>query len=204
MKIFVLFLTFFTLNSLALGKEIKIASTPSGAEVWVRPMGNLNFQKIGETPYTGNLKEIIDNYAKSDIFVIELRKIDHQVHRYIMSDITHASADVEIVTKLELVDDYATMIKFDEAAQGMFEVQRLIRSKSYDSAISKLDELLKKFPRLSILYELKGSAFYLNKRPLEALELYKEAFKYNPMNFDAFKMKDYLEKTLNSEAREKQ
>lgn len=194
MKTFLLVLFGFIFNISAYGKEIKITSTPSGAEVWVRPLGNFNYQKVGETPYTANVKDIVDNYTKADVFAIELRKVDHQSHRYIMSDMSNA--DVQINTKLELQDDYALMIKFDEVAQGMFEVQRLIRAKNYDLAINKLDDLLKKFPRLSILYELKGSALYLNKRPVEALELYKEAFKYNPQNFDAFKMKEYLEKTL--------
>lgn len=178
-------------------KEIKITTSPIGSEVWVRPIGTLNYQKIGETPFNGKVRDIIDNFAKTDVFILELRKQDHQTHRFIMSDISNA--DIEINAKLELVDDYALMLKVDEASQGMFEVQRLIRSKNYDSAISKLDEILKKFPRLSILYELKGSALYLNKKPLEALELYKEAFKFNPQNYDAFKMKEYLEKVLGVE-----
>jgi tetratricopeptide (TPR) repeat protein len=190
------FILFFGLiiAQISFAKEIKITSTPSGAEVWVRPIGNLNFQKVGETPYVAEVKNIVDTYTKTDVFVIELRKADHQYHRYIMSDLSNA--DIEISTKLELQDDYSLMLKVDDASQGMFEAQRLMRAKNYDAAITKLDEILKKFPRLSILYELKGTALYLSKKPIEALEQYKEAFKYNPQNFDAFKMKEYLEKTI--------
>jgi tetratricopeptide (TPR) repeat protein len=192
-----LYFILFILNlNFAMAKEIKITSTPAGAEVWVRPLNNLNYQKIGETPYVAKIKDIVDNYVKEEVFVIELRKLDHQSHRYIMSDLS--DVDFEINSKLELIDDYSLMLKLDVAGQGMFEVQRLIRSKNYDQAIDKLDELLKIFPRLSILYELKGSSLYLSKKPLEALEMYKEAFKYNPQNFDAYKMKEYLEKNFSS------
>jgi tetratricopeptide (TPR) repeat protein len=72
-------------------------------------------------------------------------------------------------------------------------VQRQIRSKDYANAVKRLDELEKDFPHYSIIYELKGSAFYLDKQFKQALNYYRKAFSVNPENRDAYIMKVYLE-----------
>ena len=107
------------------------------------------------------------------------------------------SNDIEMSVNLDISKNIKMIKDLDYLMVELFDVQRQIRAKDYTSALNKLDGLEKDFPHYSIIYELKGSAYYLNKDFSKALNFYRKAFSINPDNRDAYNMKIYLEKKFN-------
>lgn len=174
--------------------DLRINSLPSNAEVFVKSTKSDQFKKIGETPFTISFQDLVQSYTKESVFFVEIRKADHTPYRVLMADLQ--SSDVNLDVKLEMIDEYANLTKIDEIVQSLFDAQRLIRASSYGEALKILDAGITKFPKVSSFYELKAGVFYVQKNYKDALEFYREAFKHNPKNYDAYRMKDYLEKKL--------
>ena len=84
---------------------------------------------------------------------------------------------------------------------SLFTIQRLIRSFSYDDALIQLGKLEESFSDYSTIYEMKGMVYYFKKMPEEALANYRLAFGKNTENADAYRMKIFLEKQLNVQAK---
>jgi tetratricopeptide (TPR) repeat protein len=78
----------------------------------------------------------------------------------------------------------------------IFESQRLMRAQQYDEAITLLKIVEQEQPKISIVPELIGSAFYLKKNQKASLTWYEKAYRMNPENKDAYTMKGYLKKAL--------
>ena len=178
----------------AFALDLRINSLPSNAEVFVKSTKSDQYKKIGETPFTISFSDLVQSYTKESVFFIEIRKADHTPYRILMADLQ--TSDVNLDVKLEMIDEYANLTKIDEIVQSLFDAQRLIRASSYGEALKILDAGITKFPKVSSFYELKAGVFYVQKNYKDALEFYREAFKHNPKNYDAYRMKDYLEKKL--------
>src|SRR5690606_4290950 len=84
----------------------------------------------------------------------------------------------------------------DALMNKLFDVQKLVRGRNFSDAISQLSNLESQHPSLSIIPEMKATAYYMSKDVEKALSYYRKAFAINPENQDAFRMKVYLEKKL--------
>ena len=104
--------------------------------------------------------------------------------------------DINLFVNLDIRKDIEEIKNIDQYTNELFEVQRLIRVKNYETALNKLYDLEKKFPHYSTIYELTGSALYLSKDFSKSLSYYRKAFAKNADNIDAYRMKTYLEKKL--------
>jgi len=186
---------FLIFSSLAMSEELSIKSNPEQAEIYVKNAANHERVKIGKTPLKISMNEIVNNYAKSNVFVLELEKDGFDSYRVLMT--RTGSNDIELNVNLEVSKNVRMIKDVDYLVSQLFEVQRQIRTKDYTSAVRKLDELEKDFPHYSVIYELKGSAFYLDKQFNKALNYYRKAFGINPDNRDAYIMKVYLEEKFN-------
>jgi tetratricopeptide (TPR) repeat protein len=190
-----LLLTFvvFSLWSLAYASKLSIKSRPEGAEIYItdsesRPV------LIGKTPFEADLDEFIKSYVKSTSFLVELKKDGHDPYRVLLARTTNV--DMTLTANLELSKNITNLKEHDLLMNELFDVQKLIRARNFSDAISKLTDLEKKNPNLSIIPELRATALYLNKDVEAALSYYRKAFAINPDNADAYRMKVYLEKKL--------
>ena len=175
-----------------MANKLIIKSQPEAAEVFIVNSGKPI--RIGATPFEANLNEVMNNYVKAPSFVVEISKKGHKPYRLLIAKT--AEADLELTANLEL-DDTATNLKeHDLLMNQLFDVQKLIRGRSFQAALEQLNELEKKHPNFSIIPELKGTAYYMNKEVENALSFYRKAFAINPDNIDAYRMKVYLEKKL--------
>jgi tetratricopeptide (TPR) repeat protein len=104
---------------------------------------------------------------------------------------------MQLTANLELSKTISNIREHDLLMNNLFDVQKLIRGKNFRDALTKLDELEAKHPLLSVIPELKATAYYMNKEVENALSYYRKAFALNPENSDAYRMKLYLEKKLN-------
>ena len=173
--------------------KLTIKSQPDGADIFIMD-GNSRPVALGKTPYEGNLEDIINNYVKSSSFILELKKAGHETYRVLLAKTS--SVEMSLIANLELSKTVSNIKEHDLLMNQLFDVQKLIRSRNFTDAISKLEALEEKNPELSIIPELRATAMYLNKDVEGALSYYRKAFALNPDNADAYRMKIYLEKKL--------
>jgi|GEM_PF-592274 len=176
-------------------EDLSITSNPEQAEVWVRQNSNNPGVKIGKTPLKLSMNEVVNNYAKSNVFILEIVKEGFETYRLLLT--RTGSNDIELAVNMEVSKNLKMVKDVDYLVNQLFDIQRQIRVKDYTNAISKLEQLEKDFPHYSVVYELKGSAYYLNKDFAKALSYYRKAFSINPENRDAYVMKLYLEEKFN-------
>lgn len=191
-KLLLILLVFFHFT-LSHASKLSIKSRPDGAEIYImdsesRPV------LIGKTPFEADLDDFIKSYVKSSSFLLELKKDGHDSYRVLLARTTNV--DMTLTANLELSKSISNLKEHDLLVNELFDVQKLIRSRNFSDAITKLTDLEKKNPNLSIIPELRATALYLNKEVEAALSFYRKAFAINPDNADAYRMKIYLEKKL--------
>lgn len=174
------------------GAKLVIKSQPEGAEIFIATNGKP--VRLGVTPYEANLTEVMSTYVKSSSFMLELKKQGHNPYRVLLAKTD--DVDLELTANLALDQAVSNIKEHDALMNQLFDVQKLVRGKNFRDAIMKLDELEKKHPALSIIPELKATAYYMNKEVENALSYYRRAFALNPDNHDAYRMKVYLEKKM--------
>jgi tetratricopeptide (TPR) repeat protein len=172
-------------------EDISVTSNPEQADVFVKNTLTKEKVKIGKTPLKMSLNDIVNNFARSNVFIVEISKDGFDPYRLLLS--RTGSNDIELSVNLDISKNIQMVKEVDFLMSQLFDVQRQIRAKDYGSALTKLDELEKDFPHYSIIYELKGSAYYLDKQFSKALNYYRKAFSVNPENRDSYIMKVYLE-----------
>ena len=190
---FLIFLAFNFFNE-SNADQIKLKSEPTDAVIYVRDLNGTIKNKIGKTPYEGNVQEIASTYAKSNFFIIVFEKEGYEDQSILLNDLL--KSDIELSMNLVAKEDILEFRKLDKSINDLFESQRLLRSQLYNEAIVLLKNVEKEQPKLSIVPEMIGSALYLAKDQKGSLSWYEKAYRMNPENKDAFTMKSYLRKAL--------
>lgn len=189
---------FFIFLSIGLSKafadQIKLKSEPVDAVIYVRDLNGTMKNKIGKTPFEGNIQEIASTYAKSNFFIITLEKDGYESQSVLLNDLL--KSDIELNMNLVAKEDILEFRKLDKSINDLFEAQRLLRAQQYNEAVNLLKTIEKDQPKLTIVPEMLGSAFYLLKDQKAALSWYEKAYRMNPENKDAYIMKTYIRKAL--------
>ncbi|MDA8792399.1 hypothetical protein N9N67_04090 [Bacteriovoracaceae bacterium] len=196
-KNFIILLGLILMTSLIKAASIQIDSNPIEAKIFVSPDGKREIE-LGKTPYKQDLDDLIDNHVKKMSFILVIRKEGHEPYRIFMTKT--GKVDIKLNANLEISRSIQNYKKQDKLIAELFDAQRLIRGRSFNEAISKLTKLEKDYSNMSIVYELKATTYYLMKNIENALAYYRKAFSINSENTDAYKMKEYLEKSLNLSA----
>jgi hypothetical protein len=181
--------------------KIDIKSNPEEAEIYVYFDENVVPQKLGKTPYSYNLEELIKTYVKKNNFIIEIRKEGFDPYKVLFTKMT--GLDVELSVNLEVSKEIKMIKKHDMLMTELFDVQKMIRGKNFQDALTKLTTLEKEYPHFSIIAELKATNYYMMKDVEKALSYYRKAFALNSDNIDSYKMKVYLEKKLGIDTEKK-
>lgn len=180
------------LNNVVMSEEIAITSNPEEVDIFVKNAQTGQELKIGKTPYKGDVDALTANVANGSVFMIELRKVGFESYRILFTKA--GKSDIAVNVNMEVAKDMSMTQDFDLLTGDLFDVQRMVRTKDYQSALKKLEMLEKKFPHFSVVYEMRASVFYLMKEFKRSLTFYRKAFATNPKNRDAYRMKMYLEK----------
>lgn len=182
-----------------LAKDFKIASNPSEAELFAVSPADGTKTKLGKTPFKRPLSDLLDNYVKGNIFLLEISKEGYETYRMLVTKTSNVEIDLKV--NLTLKNDIKKIKLKDKMIDDLFTAQRLIRSRNFTGAITLLDKLEDKFKKYSVISELKGTTYYLMGNLEKALAEYRLAFSKNTDNVDAYKMKTYLEKKMGVEAK---
>ena len=190
--LFITFILSIILSDVSMAAKLNIKSQPDAAEIFISTNGKPI--RLGVTPYEANLTEVMNVYVKSNSFLLEIRKSGHTTYRVLLAKTT--DSDLELTANLELDEAISNIKEHDSLMNQLFDVQKLVRGRNFRDALAKLDDLEKKHPALSIIPEMKATAYYMNKEVESALSYYRKAFSLNSDNHDAYRMKLYLEKKL--------
>lgn len=173
---------------------LEIKSIPSKGEVFVRNPSTNQVSRLGTTPIKLDFDNISKNYTQSENFVVTIKRENYEDYRVLLTK--PKSADVTLLANMRLINKSEDMKQYDILIGKLFDVQRLIRAKNYDDAITKLTSIEQNHHNISAVYEMKAMAYYMKKNINESLSYYRKAFAVNPENKDAYTMKVYLEKEL--------
>lgn len=196
-KILLISLSCVNMLSFAIADELKLNSDPIDANVFIRDFGGTVNDKIGKTPFTGNIQDLANGHSKTGFFILVIEKEGYLSQSVVMSDLL--KSDLGINVNLEPIQDFMKYRNIDGSINELFEAQRLIRASQYDDAIEKLKKIEGEEKNLSIIPEMIASSYYLKKEMKSALVWYKKAYRVNPENKDAFMMKAYLEKSIGTD-----
>lgn len=189
-----IFIITLTLVNLGFAAEFEFITTPKEAEVFVYEQFGESPQKVGNTPVKMEMDQFYSYTKSTTFFTLEVRKEGYEPIRFIL--MKTGSADLRLNLKLEVAKEITTIQRHDKLIAELFDIQKLIRANNFAEALTKLESLEKDFPAFSVIPELKGITYYMNKDIEKALSMFRVAFSKNSENRDAFKMKVYLEKKL--------
>lgn len=183
-----------TLLGFAKAAEVKINSIPNKADVYIINATTLQKKFVAQTPLEMNYDDFVGAHGKDNTFQIVVEKKGFAPNKVLV--LNNAKNNIELLLSLEVSQEFKQIKRVDQLITQLFEVQRLVRSKDYNNSLDMLGGLVKEYPHYSSVYELKGGIHYLRNEFSESLSHYRKAFDINPENFEAFKMKDYLENRL--------
>jgi tetratricopeptide (TPR) repeat protein len=80
----------------------------------------------------------------------------------------------------------------NEVARGVAETQSQITKRNLSDAERTIQNLIVRYPKVSVLHDLKGNLHYLQKDLTRALESYRRSIEIRPGNFETLRMIEKL------------
>ena len=194
LKTLITFITLVGFYGCSSSNTFKVTSTPEGAEVFAKSVRSDTYTKLGVTPLVLETSQIEDSSLTEGPIYLELRKQGYEKSNVLVTEMS--SQDLEIYLKLTIQEKLKDARLFDQVGNNLFETQRLIRLQNYLEAHKEIDKVVKDYPELSISHEMKGGIFYLEKKYKQALNSFRVAYRINPNNMVAKRMKSLLEQQL--------
>ncbi len=191
-----LLLSLFFVSTFSYGKNLVITSVQEKVDVFVKNSETNKLVKIGVTPLKIGYSEIVENYSRSDNFMLVMQKEKHANYRLMISKLH--SGKYEINANLDSYTEKSFAKEYDLLINKLFDVQRLVRSKNYTDAITNLDSLEKDYPEVGAVYEMKAMTYYMSKDLPKSLSYYRKAASVFPGSKEVYTMKKYLESELGS------
>lgn len=178
--------------------RVSMDSTPTGAEVYVLPLGDGKPLMIGSTPLTARSAELLRQSGGAGPVMVEFRKRGYKPVKALITDL--ARLDLTLKMELPVSDGLEDLDQVNALIDSIFEAQRLALSGRFDDALALIKRAEKDAPQIAAAYEIEGGIYFLQKKLPEALDAYRVAAKYNPKNPETIRMRNLLETTLGIKA----
>ncbi|MBF0441873.1 MAG: hypothetical protein HQK54_08220 [Oligoflexales bacterium] len=179
---------------------LTVTSTPEKSDVIVINSNN-NRTVIGQTPLDISLDRVFDSgdrdYARITVLkegyfensVVLPRSSFTSRHRVNFNLIPLANSTAsggmseEAAKKLDQCKEISRE-SMNRLSEGIASTQATILRGDYDVANVKLGQLISEFPHVSVLYDLQGNVFYLQKQYVKALRAYETSLVINPKSVE--------------------
>jgi len=173
-------------------KIISIKSIPEGASV-VLINGGKESKSLGVTP----LEVLADEFRtkENSIAIVQLSKEQFEDSSLLLvADQLNGRYEININLKQKNRDTKVDDIqkRQEKLAQVLMTTGHQIYSKRYEEAKVKLLNLSQEFPYISVIYDVIGNFYYLQKDLKNALENYEKSSRLNPENAQTKTMIDKL------------
>ncbi len=174
------------------GSSMRIETFPEGAEVMLlRP---------GQTPVVlGSSPVTINQTANPEVFTgaagVRISKAGFLPESVLVPQTRFSTTSVYSLKlqQVELPESCSRQgAAASDLARGVATVQGLIANKDYIQAESALRSLVNKFPDVSVLHDLLGNLYYIQKDVARALAAYRASNNLEPNNSQTTRMIDKL------------
>jgi len=174
---------------------ISIKTIPDKADIYVRKVTSDVRTKIGISPLTMTADDIIKKHNIQGPVILEISKVGYHDRTALITDLQ--VREIDIMLQLRPQDHLLYSDKINGIANDLFSCQKLVRNKQYQKALQIIDTIKSEFPYLSVVFELEGGIYLIQKKFDRALASFATAARHDPKNMEALRMKKELEKKLN-------
>ncbi|OFZ82445.1 MAG: hypothetical protein A2583_03870 [Bdellovibrionales bacterium RIFOXYD1_FULL_53_11] len=167
-----------------------VESSPDNAEILMRRENDVPL-KIGKTPMT--LTREVAPGIFSDSVELYVAKDGYQVERILIPQSRFGVRSRWSVSLQPSMGDGKNLQSlYTGLAQGIAEAQKEIYLKNYRQAETKISTLLARYPNVSVLYDLLGNIYYMQKDLDKALDAYRRSVALTPDNHETSGMIDKI------------
>ncbi|MFK8139281.1 MAG: tetratricopeptide repeat protein [Bdellovibrionales bacterium] len=190
MRIVLIALSLF-LNACSMGM-LRVQSNPEDADVFVQVSAQQP-KRIGKTPL--NIPSSQISASGTDAVKVIVRADGFEDASYLVPTMLfekNVQIDVKMKeSKLPLSCTQTTEM-VDKIARDIAKTQFFIQQKKFQQAENLLLNLLNDNPTSSVIYDLLGNVYYLDKKLSQALEAYENSIRLNPNGFETKMMVNKL------------
>ena len=175
----------FILVSCSSQKELIVESKIPEVTVSILNKSGSNFEQVGKTPYKVNsdkLKQLDD----AEFLTVKLSKQGYVTENFLIS--TEGRDKLKLISNLQNVPDWTEPASENSSLVAnsiMTETQQinyLIKKAKYSEALNLVDQLITKYPKAPILYDLQGSILLLKGDKGRSIASYEKSLILNPVN----------------------
>ncbi|MCC7405671.1 MAG: hypothetical protein IT288_14830 [Bdellovibrionales bacterium] len=163
--------------------SLRVSSVPEGATVTVVAAGREPV-KLGKTPLEINSKDQPQLF--SDSAQVQVTQEGFMPQTALIPRLGFSGVGGRLRFNLqasELPKSCQSQLgTLDDLARGVAEVSGMLQRKRFNEALMSLQMLTSKYDQVSVLYDLQGNAYYLQKDLAKALESYRRSASIAPNN----------------------
>lgn len=186
-------LAILVLISACASKGLQVSSAPESSDVSILSPGR-GRQQVGKTPIlldSQNAPALFDDFSEIQISKPGFQTQSTMVPKMALGGTGRLHAVLQESTLPKVCQSQEE--SFNEMARGVAETSNLIQKKSYPEAAALVNQLIAKFGSVSVLHDLQGNIFYLQKDLSRALEAYRKSNALSPNNSSTIRMIQKLE-----------
>lgn len=178
--------------------QLQIESSPRKARVTVRKLGESESRDLGQTPILIDAKELAERYKLTGPFFVEVALEGYQTEKITVTQVEGASVNLSLSLKEEI--GLQQTEKLNKVIEALFESQSMARTGRFADAHSRLRAVAEAAPDVSVIPELEGDIYFLEKKYQEAYSAYGSALKLKPGSPHVQKMRAMIERYINDES----
>lgn len=185
--------------------RMKVQSTPEGADVVLQSADGTQ-RRIGRTPLEVDTNDQRDLQSGSS--VIRVSKEGFLPQNILLPRLASTGGEARLNFNLSETTLPKACTAKDEAmsevAQGVAEAANFIQQRKLEEAAGLLQNLLTKYPTVSVLHDLQGNTLYLQQKFPQALAAYRKSNGLSPNNPRTARMIQKIERIQGSTKGEQQ
>lgn len=192
MRNFILLTFLLFLFSCSTQSFIKVRTSPDNAQISVRTNDG-NVKVLGKGSVEMNTQQFFS--LGSRMAKLEVSKENYKTQSvFIIQGKSSESYEVFITLDKELEDAKSSEMRsrLEKLSKTLTRATSAIHSKKYSEAEIMLNNLVSDFPSVSVVYDLLGNVYYLQKNMKEALRFYQRSYQINPENVETKNIIDRL------------
>lgn len=174
--------------------SLRVNSTPDSADVVLIAKDHAPV-KVGKTPIeidSRNFPVLFQETLQVEVSKEGFSPLSAVVPRLPTGGVGRLNVNLQATALPQVCQNQAESA--NTLAKGIADAASLVSRKRLDEAGRLLEELSTKFGTVSVIHDLLGNVYYLQKNLERALESYRRSNRLNPNNIDTLRMIERIEK----------
>lgn len=173
---------------------LRVQSSPDGADVSIS-IGDQAPRKVGKTPMTLEASTVPELYRES--LQMQLTKDGHQTVTVLVPRMPMgASGSINMSLNDSALPRVCTsqLESANQLAKGIADSASLVQRKKLEEAARVLEDLAIKFGTVTVIHDLLGNVYFLQRNMVRALDSYRRSYRLDPNNIETMRMIERIEK----------